>query len=325
MSELILMVNDRILILVRDLSQTKAIDMRKTQQILVALQYIILVESVAQLQEGVEKSIKTISKTICQDTEANENVTLFDDDIDLFDDDDDDIDLFSEDMTSATQKTGHSPEIFIPEASLNPVLQAKEFIALEMTNEAVNLLSLISDGAAGANSKHTELLLELCLSCNIINGNTIDNKELSMGIAFHDIAMAANTAIFNKDGRLTAEELQILRQHPIEGLKLLKHFDQSETASQTVLEHHERYDGSGYPNQLKADQISDAGKLLGIVDSFHAMISHRAHKKYAKDMLRAVSEINACSDTLYDPRWVSTFNTCLRQYWLPMHNKLALR
>jgi HD-GYP domain-containing protein (c-di-GMP phosphodiesterase class II) len=309
MSELILLVNDRTLMLVRDLFAMKAIDIRKTQQILVSLQHIVLVEVPDQLTNGVESAIKTIVEEINYGVkeEDNNEVTIFDD-----------VDMF-QDSTPLSTKTIEKVEIFIPKDSVNPVLQARDFIACEITDNAIQLLTQISDVAAGHSTSHTDLMMELCLACNIVNGYPIDSKSLSIGICFHDVAMAANSHITNKKEALTKEEIYILQQHPIEGLELLNKFDQSETARQVVLEHHERYNGNGYPHKLKGNQISDAGKITGIVDSFHGMISNRPYKEYTKDTIRAATEINACVNTLYDYRWVKTFNECLRKYWLPMY------
>jgi len=68
-----------------------------------------------------------------------------------------------------------------------------------------------------------------------------------------------------------------------------------------------------------ANDISVGAKILAIVDSFHAMIAIRPHKRHTKNILRAVSEINACSGTHYDPYWVNVFNNCIKDYWLPKH------
>jgi HD-GYP domain-containing protein (c-di-GMP phosphodiesterase class II) len=316
MSEFTLLVIDRVLGLSRDIQRNFVIDIRKTQHILVALQHVILVKDVAQLEAGVEKAIKAITQDIYDnldnDTEDESNVLLFDDSVELFDD-------------TENPLPDNDPlniEIFIPEESINPVLQAREYVTQELDGKPIMLLAKISDLSTRHGDSHTLFLLELSLAINMAAGNPIDMTSLAMGICAHDIALSSIPYIVNKKERLTKEEFDQIKMHPVQGAELIKEFSNASAAVEVVLQHHERIDGKGYPYGLKGDYISDAGKLVAIVDSFHGMMHHRPHKKYTKTLLRAVAEINACVDTQFDRQWVVQFNNCIRKYWLPMRNKL---
>jgi HD-GYP domain-containing protein (c-di-GMP phosphodiesterase class II) len=316
MSEFTLLVIDRVFSLSRDIQRNFVIDIRKTQHILVALQHVILVNEAAHLEAGVEKAIKAITQDIYDnldnESEAEPDIVLFDDDIELFDD-------------TPSQPTENDPlsiEIFVPEESANPVLQAREYVTRELAGTPIMLLAKISDLSTRHGDSHTEFLLELSLAINIAAGTPIDMASLAMGICAHDIALSAIPHIVNKSERLTAEEFDQIKMHPVQGAELLKEFNNATAAAEVVLHHHERIDGQGYPYGLKGDAISDAGKLVAIVDSFHGMMHHRPHKKYTKTLLRAVAEINACADTQFDRQWVVQFNNCIRKHWLPLRNKL---
>jgi len=103
--------------------------------------------------------------------------------------------------------------------------------------------------------------------------------EVGLGGLFHDIGkIRIADAILDKPGKLTAEELTIVRQHPSWGGEFVKNVGGfPEKALAVVMEHHERLDGTGYPNQLKEHEISLFGQMASIVDVYDACISIRAY------------------------------------------------
>jgi len=205
--------------------------------------------------------------------------------------------------------------ILVPKQSNNPVIEANSLISeLKFREDALLLLATISDESSYHKGSHTYILLELALSINILAGSPLDCNDLFSGVCLHDIALSTIPTILNKKEKLSEEEMEKIKRHPIDGAKISRALSKSDGAALVVLQHHERVDGSGYPYGLKGDQISDEGKLISIVDSFHALI-----EKFPKDKktyLRAISEINACIGTRYDERWVKLFNRCVREYWL---------
>jgi uncharacterized domain HDIG len=104
-----------------------------------------------------------------------------------------------------------------------------------------------------------------------------------LGIAglFHDVGKATiPEAILNKPGKLTDEEMAVMRTHPLRGYKLLR--EQKDIPVEVLrgcLEHHEKHDGSGYPRGLKGDAISDYSRLLAVVDVYDALTSRRVYKE----------------------------------------------
>lgn len=311
MSEFILLLIDRLLMVSRDIKRNYEIDIRKTQHILVALQHILLVENAMNIDDGIEKAIKAITQDIYDNIDGHESdhseVTLFDE-----------VELFEETAKEEIPVNPLSIDIYLPKESLNPILEARDYIKEILDGRPVILLAKISDIATDHGDSHTQFLLELSLAINAMAGTPIDAEGLAVGVCGHDIALSAIPNILCKKERLTEIEINEIREHPLLGAELIKELNCPPTAIDVVLEHHERLDGKGYPYGIKNESISDAGKLVGIVDSFHGMTHNRPHKKYTKNILRAVAEINACVDTQYDRSWVKQFNNCIRKYWLPL-------
>ena len=105
-------------------------------------------------------------------------------------------------------------------------------------------------------------------------------ENIGMAGMFHDVGKAViSSAILNKPGKLTDEEMNIMRTHPLHGYKILKEQPNiPEDVIRGAVEHHEKYDGSGYPRGLKGDQISDIARLLAVVDVYDALTSKRVYK-----------------------------------------------
>jgi|YNPMSStandDraft_1061717.scaffolds.fasta_scaffold00009_31 HD-GYP domain-containing protein (c-di-GMP phosphodiesterase class II) len=140
-------------------------------------------------------------------------------------------------------------------------------------------------------------------------------NQLVKGTLFHDCGMLTiNQEILQKEGKLTDEEFNIIRQHPIIGNKLLnqKLGFTSEVAN-IALEHHERYNGSGYPYGLKGDEISNFGKVVAIADSYDAMTQKRSYKsKYMSSI--AIKNVLLAAKNLYDPNILRTFLSIMSIY-----------
>jgi len=207
-------------------------------------------------------------------------------------------------------------DLFIPDALLNPLQAAHDFIRAN-EDDALSLLGSIADKLSNHGEEHSMILQEIALAMNTIEGDPIDPKVLWAGITLHDIGLAQLSDILSANRRLTKEEVMQVQLHPIIGGEVADRLIGGSEFKPIIVEHHERVDGRGYPYGLKGEHISEGGKILAIVDSFHSMIVSRPYKKYTKNLLRAVTEINACVGTHYDERWVTVFNFCIKEYWLP--------
>ncbi|MDD2791155.1 MAG: PAS domain S-box protein [Sulfurimonas sp.] len=109
-----------------------------------------------------------------------------------------------------------------------------------------------------------------------------ETTMLEMVAPMHDIGkIAIADAILHKPGRLTFDEMEIMKTHAYKGYKMLSHSDRPlmRYASIVALEHHEKYDGSGYPNGLEKDEIHIFGRIVAVADVFDSLLNERSYKK----------------------------------------------
>ena len=134
-------------------------------------------------------------------------------------------------------------------------------------------------------------------------------ENLRLASTMHDLGkLMIPSEILDKPGRLTDEEFAEIKKHPGFGEHLL-HNVEGETmtlARQIALEHHERYDGKGYPGGEKGEEIGLEGRIVAVADVYDALTSRRSYKE-AWDPQRAYDEIVRCSGTQFDPRVVEAF------------------
>jgi HD-GYP domain-containing protein (c-di-GMP phosphodiesterase class II) len=107
--------------------------------------------------------------------------------------------------------------------------------------------------------------------------------------------------ILGKPGRLTDEEFQIIKSHTVRGGEILSRFKSLENAHEGALYHHERYDGNGYPQGLKGEEIPLIARMICVADSFDAMNSNRVYrKKISSEYI--IDELKKNSGTQFDPK-----------------------
>lgn len=118
------------------------------------------------------------------------------------------------------------------------------------------------------------------------NSDAHDLQELAAGYFLHDLGkINIDPDVLNKPGRLDDLEMQHIRTHPYQGFKMLKDADAlSPECSTIVMQHHEAFDGSGYPKRLKDKEIHLYGKICAIADVFDALTAERSYKKAMKPM-----------------------------------------
>ena len=134
-------------------------------------------------------------------------------------------------------------------------------------------------------------------------------EGLRVAGSIHDIGkIAAPADILSKPSRLTDSEFNIIKNHSQVGYDILKPIDFQWPVADIVYQHHERMDGSGYPQGLKGDDILLEAKILAVADVVEAMLSHRPHR-IALSVDEALGHITGNRGTLYDPEAV---DACVR-------------
>lgn len=145
-----------------------------------------------------------------------------------------------------------------------------------------------------------------------INVSKTQLENVNTASILHDIGkIHISKEILNKPGRLTEEEFEIMKKHPLDGAEMLKATAYEEMYP-IVAQHHERMDGSGYPLGLKGDEILLEARIIAVCDTFDAMTEDRVYRK-ALNAQFAFDEIRGLAGKLYDLEIVEAFEEVLKE------------
>jgi diguanylate cyclase (GGDEF)-like protein len=161
---------------------------------------------------------------------------------------------------------------------------------------------------------HVERVVAYCkLLADRLNLCEEDKKTLIYGAYMHDIGkMSIAKDILIKKMPLTNDEWESLKQHPANGVEIIKPVKSLNNLIPLILYHHERYDGKGYPSNLKGEEIPYLVRLLSVVDSFDAMTSNRPYNK-RKTYEEAIVELKKCSGSQFDPDIADSFIEVIKE------------
>jgi cyclic di-GMP phosphodiesterase len=158
-------------------------------------------------------------------------------------------------------------------------------------------------------SGHSTRVSRYATKTAVLLGYTDDSLEhVRLGGELHDIGkIGTREFILNKPGPLTPEEFQHIMEHSALGEKILAPFlSQSPIVLRIVRSHHERIDGSGFPDALRGDQIPLEARIVAVVDAFDAMTTNRAYRPQLP-VSRAIEELRRCAGIHFDAQVVEAF------------------
>ena len=201
----------------------------------------------------------------------------------------------------------------ITERKLSEEKLLKSYESLKKTlNDAINTMVKIVETRDPYTAGHQQRVAELATAIARemkLEDTRID--QLRMAAVIHDIGkMYVPSDILSKPGKLLDAELSLIKAHPQYGYDIVKGMDFPCSVAQAVLQHHERLDGSGYPQSLKGEDIILEAKILAVADVIEAMSSHRPYRP-ALGIDKALEEISKNKGNLYDPDVV---DACLELY-----------
>ena len=190
----------------------------------------------------------------------------------------------------------------------NEVVQLK----IENLNDIIRCLLTIVESRDPYTVGHQFRVSDLSVA--IAKYLKLDN-EIIEGIRIasllHDIGkFKVPLELLIKPGKLMPEEFGLIKLHPLWGFNILKTINFKQDVPRFVLEHHERLDGSGYPNAIKGDVVCEEARILGVADTVEAMSSDRPYRK-GKGIDAALEEIAMGSDKLFD---ADVVNACLKVF-----------
>lgn len=173
----------------------------------------------------------------------------------------------------------------------------------------VRALSNAVEARDAYTGKHAERVAAYGLVIARTMGSRLaDDPTIEFGFLLHDVGkVAVPDAILYKPAPLTDEEREIIARHPVVGAQILRGIEFLGEAKNVVRHHHERWDGTGYPDRLEATAIPLAARVFAVADTFDALTTDRPYRS-AATLPFARDVITAASGTQFDPDVVAAFN-----------------
>lgn len=146
-------------------------------------------------------------------------------------------------------------------------------------------------------------------------------RDLELGALLHDIGkIGVPDAVLRKPAKLNEEEWNKMKLHPVHGQKILRNIPFLEGAARIVAQHHEKWDGTGYPIGLRGEDIEVGARIFSVVDAFDAMVSDRVYRKGCS-YEDALAELERCSGTQFDPLIVEAFKNVPAEDWTILRDR----
>ena len=173
--------------------------------------------------------------------------------------------------------------------------------------ETIRTLAFMVEAKDATTGQHLERCRVYGIALMEALGIAEDYPDAAYGFLLHDAGkIGVPEAILNKPGPLTAAEWRVMRMHPVIGHSMVDRIPFLANAAEIVRCHHEMWDGSGYPEGLRAEAIPRPARVFTVVDAFDAMTTDRPYRA-ALPLERAVGELVRLSGKQFDPEAVAAF------------------
>ncbi len=205
------------------------------------------------------------------------------------------------------RKTNDTIDAVIKEAETF-MYRSKYYSKKSTRGNAVNIIMKTLFEKSEREKKHSERVGALSESIGekmqLGKGMT---DRLHVAGCFHDIGkIGIDENILNKAEKLTDHEWEIMKLHTSKGAAIIENTAEYSEIANIVISHHERFDGTGYPNSLKGENIPLGARIVSVADAYDAMTNERPYKKVLSQK-KAVSELIKCSSKQFDPKVVEVF------------------
>ena len=151
--------------------------------------------------------------------------------------------------------------------------------------------------------------------------NSEEMKSLEFGSLLHDIGkIGVPDSILRKPAKLTEEEWVRMREHPVHGQQILRGIEFLQGAARVVAQHHEQWDGSGYPLGLRGEEIDICARIFAVADAFDAITSDRVYRR-GKSYEAASQELDDWAGRQFDPKVVVAFHRVPKEDWVVLHRQ----
>jgi diguanylate cyclase (GGDEF)-like protein/putative nucleotidyltransferase with HDIG domain len=197
------------------------------------------------------------------------------------------------------------PDLVLPKVP--PALEEKEELVPEVVEMVKALATALYSKSDYNKIHHLETARMAELLGRVMGLTQQEVEQIRVAGLLHDVGtLSIPSDLLEKQGRFTDEERVIVNQHPVLGAELLRPIRALKDICEILENHHERWDGTGYPRGLKGEEIPLAARIVSIVDSYHAMISDRPYRK-AMSTQQAMETLKAGAGLQWDPFLIDIF------------------
>ncbi|MBQ6961266.1 MAG: HD domain-containing protein [Clostridia bacterium] len=174
---------------------------------------------------------------------------------------------------------------------------------IQMGNETIFAIAKAVDAKDERTSQHSLRVSEYStMIAHRLGLSEQECESVRRTALMHDIGkIGIPDSILNKPAKLTDEEYAVMKSHTLRGAEILKDFTLIDHVVEGALHHHERYDGKGYPNGMKGEEIPLFARIIGVADAFDAMTANRVYRKQM-DFSYVLGEIQKGRGTQFDPQ-----------------------
>lgn len=215
--------------------------------------------------------------------------------------------IFTEDELRLVELLASQAAISVENYRLHKELQKSYLTTIKVLANAVEAKDPYTRG-------HSERVTKCSLIIARAMGLSSRQRELiSMAGALHDIGkITIDLSVLHKPGKLTPEEFTAIRRHPVVGYNIISPLDFLKDVRHCIQEHHEHYNGGGYPFGKIKEEISLEARVLTVADAFDAMTTPRPYRK-TFTVKEALRELSHCAGGQFDPEVVSCFTNTLER------------
>jgi putative nucleotidyltransferase with HDIG domain len=177
--------------------------------------------------------------------------------------------------------------------------------------------SRVVDKRDGQTFGHSQRVGELSESvARLLGMGDEASNTIRVGGILHDLGkIAIPDSILLKPGKLTPEEYEIIKTHPVEGAQILAEHPEQREVSEILRHHHERWDGAGYPDGIRAEEIPIGSRIVNACDAFDTITQARVFRPTVKTPEEAIRELHGLAGTWYDPKVIAALEKIVAERW----------
>jgi len=190
----------------------------------------------------------------------------------------------------------------------NDMYRHKLFERSSMRSKTIDIIMNTLFEKSHRESHHSRRVSAICQAiADQMNLEKDDVGQIRIAGLVHDIGkIGVDEKILNKSGRLSDDEMNSIKKHPEIGWRILSSVNEFSELANSIIAHHEKWDGSGYPKGLKGKEIPLTARIITVADSYDAMTSERSYRKCLSKE-ETIAELKKCSGTQFDPEIIDLF------------------